>query len=540
MLIVMQYRDFLWACVGGILLGIGFVAPTLWWISLFAFAPFLHAILSSPVALFRRVFFLGFAFGYVAYGLSFYPSFLTARSISLAHVVEPWQYILIGVFLWSSTVLAFALSTGLFALIVRALHSSSWLDVPLVASAWPLADWLGAWIFSLANANEGVLYGPHFTLGSFGYLLAADTALVQVSWLGGLFALNAFIALCGAILFHLWATQSFHERLALSILAALMLILWVGGHATLSRMEVGARSPEALTIAAINTQETIRSVLSEKEFDARVARVFELLQSVRDADVILIPEGRGVLEQIRREHGLLSGFLDASFAERADGPVVIDSVHVDEFDGTRRSRIEYRNVGTRRSSFAYKQQLFPYAETVPGVYIRIADALGLRELFAEAFEEARLQSGEPQEPVPVKSSIRASALLCSDGVSPLLYRNQAAKGAQVFFNLSSQAVYEGSYLMDELTARIASARAVESRRWFVLSGNVVSSFAIDPYGRQVATTEKGEDGVLYVEVNPRNDVTPFVRFGEGVLLVPLLIVGALTARRFVDHTKKWW
>ena len=531
---VMSYRDVLYACVAGVLLGIGFVMPSFWFFSLFSFAPFLWALYRQTTL--RRAALLGFLFGCVAYGLSFYPSFWTAQSLSLVGVTGPWLQLLLVAFVWGLTVLIFAISAGLFALVVHILRTRSWLDVLLVASCWPLADWIGAWLFSLVNANKGVLLGPHFSLGSFGYLLAADTTLIQVAWLGGLYALNALIAFCGAILFRWWVTGSIHERIALSILTMLLIIFWIGGYTFLSRVETDAQSVGTLTIAAISTQETNRPSISEEERDVRFARILELIQSIHDADVILLPEGRGTLDRFRSEYGSLARFLDPSLAERTDGPLIVDSVNVRSFDGTLRSRIEYWDFSAWRSSFAYKQFLFPYTETLSEVYIWIAKTLGPDDAVTDLLDRVQLGSGESPEPVRAGRAL-VSALVCSDGISPILYRDQAAKGAQAFFNLSSQAVYEGSLLMDVLTGRIASVRATESRRWLVLSGNVVPSFAIDPYGRLVAATQKGKDEVLYVKVIPRTDTTPFVRFGEGVLLVPFLIVGVLTAQHLVKRRR---
>src|SRR3989344_2296663 len=71
---VMRHRDFLYACFGGTLLGIGFVVLSLWFLSPLSFVPFLFAVLGEAKST-SRLFSLGLVFGFVAYGLSFSPTF---------------------------------------------------------------------------------------------------------------------------------------------------------------------------------------------------------------------------------------------------------------------------------------------------------------------------------------------------------------------------------------------------------------------------------------------------------------------------------
>src|SRR3990167_6908780 len=169
--IVMRYRDFLYACIGGVLLGIGFIVPSLWFFSLFSFFPFLLSVMRERASA-SRIFSLGLVFGFIAYGLSFSPNFWGIFPLTWLGINNLLVEVLGVGFIWSSTVLVFALCSGLYALVFRLVMTNSWFDIFLASSGWILADWLGAWLFSLVNAGSATLYGSHFTIGSFGYLLA--------------------------------------------------------------------------------------------------------------------------------------------------------------------------------------------------------------------------------------------------------------------------------------------------------------------------------------------------------------------------------
>src|SRR3989344_2124619 len=86
--IVMRYRDLLYACIGGVLLGIGFIVPTLWFFSLFSFFPFLLSVLGERTSA-SRIFSLGLVFGFVSYGLSFSPTLWGVLPLSWLGIDEP-------------------------------------------------------------------------------------------------------------------------------------------------------------------------------------------------------------------------------------------------------------------------------------------------------------------------------------------------------------------------------------------------------------------------------------------------------------------
>ena len=58
---------------------------------------------------------------------------------------------------------------------------------------------------------------------------------------------------------------------------------------------------------------------------------------------------------------------------------------------------------------------------------------------------------------------------------------------------------------------VAKVRAVESRRWYIQSGNMVPAFAVDSYGQVVGETEWGTSQVLSVRAPVLEERTAYSR-----------------------------
>lgn len=517
----MPYRDFLYACLGGILLGVGFIVPALWWTSLLAFAPFLYAI--SRAGSRWRIFALGALFGFVAYGLSFYTVFWSTLPLGWLGITQTWFAVFAVFLIWFMTTAGFALAMGGFAIFVRWCGLSSWMALLGVPSAWVLADWLGMWIFSIHTLGPHSILGANFSMGSFGYLLADDAALIQGAWFGGMYALNFEVAFVGALIFLLLRARSTHERVAFGAATLALVCVWGGMHLFISSLDATKAGDKALSVAAVSTQTPdVLYPTAEQEqsrFDAEAASI----ANIHDADLIALPEGSGFLESLHRSP-VLSARTVFARAGRGAPPVVVDSVSLRETDGKLYSRTEYYDGTTGRSTFAYKRYLMPFGEQLPYFYRFVSYALGQGDTIRRILGSRGFSFKEVAHPVSVHS-IPVSTLLCSEAMSPTFYREQAERGAQVFVNISSHAWFHRTYNMYIQALHIDQVRAAENRRWLVEAGNVVPSFIIDPYGRVIAKSAWGSAGVLTGTLYARTDRTPYSMFGEWVLLVPLVIFG---------------
>ncbi len=116
------------------------------------------------------------------------------------------------------------------------------------------------------------------------------------------------------------------------------------------------------------------------------------------------------------------------------------------------------------------------------------------------------------------------AMICFESCFPTYARHLANEGAQFLFVSSSDAPFRRSVL-PLLHARVAQFRAIETGRFLIRAANTGPSFAVDPAGRITTHLNFYEEGVLMGAVEPRNERTPYMRFGDWLVVVSLVWVG---------------
>jgi apolipoprotein N-acyltransferase len=85
---------------------------------------------------------------------------------------------------------------------------------------------------------------------------------------------------------------------------------------------------------------------------------------------------------------------------------------------------------------------------------------------------------------------------------------------------------------------MAVIRAVEFRRWLVRSANTGVSFVVDPAGRVVKKLGLFEEGILYADVEPRDDVTVYARHGDFIVAIlgaVMVVIGLFARAPRVGH-----
>jgi apolipoprotein N-acyltransferase len=109
-------------------------------------------------------------------------------------------------------------------------------------------------------------------------------------------------------------------------------------------------------------------------------------------------------------------------------------------------------------------------------------------------------------------------------------RQFAAKGAQVFVNVSNDGWYgdSGAYAQHLKQARM---RAVENARWLLRDTNTGVTAAIDPYGRVRASAPRKLRTVLQAPYALSNVTTFYTRHGDWfAYLCAIISAGALLVR----------
>jgi apolipoprotein N-acyltransferase len=123
-----------------------------------------------------------------------------------------------------------------------------------------------------------------------------------------------------------------------------------------------------------------------------------------------------------------------------------------------------------------------------------------------------------------KPPLRVAPSICVEGLQGGWFNPLVRAGAGLLVNITDDGWLAGSP-GPELHLQLARMRSVETRRWLVRASNSGISAVIDPQGAIVASLPFGEAGTLMQAVQPSEQLTPYVRFGDWVVWVSLAIVG---------------
>lgn len=508
---------------GGALLGIGFLAPSLWPLSLIGIAP-LCAVAADQRLSWRSTMLLGWLAGFAVYGLAVFGVYWHALPVAWLPRDEfafQFAFVLIN---WTLTSAAMGLAAALWSAVVRFVSTDTWLDIISAAAAWVLSEVVAAYLGLLLNYGPGSIIGPHFTLGSVGYQLANDTALLQAAWLGGVYALSAVAILTGAIFYRIAVTKRAKERRALCVVLVAGILIWGGGRFLFALYPVGAHAAAAQAVPNA-TFAVVATRLEDGSYDpeANLDQQLGLLRRSAGADVAVLPEGSELFAKL---HALGGPMPDSA-------RLYVDSSDVQNADGALQTRADYYDArsGTTTAS-TYKRFLLPFGEYIPYLYSRgfFANTASFRDLAALGTYTPGAMPGVVATP----SGANIGVLFCDEALSPTMYRALALRGANVLVNVSSQLWFNQSRTVFAQMQHAAAVRAVESRRWFVDASNATPAFVLDEYGRIVGETPWDSTGVMRLPVPLLEGRTPYGTYGMYALLVPLFALAYAAWRRMTQ------
>ncbi len=112
--------------------------------------------------------------------------------------------------------------------------------------------------------------------------------------------------------------------------------------------------------------------------------------------------------------------------------------------------------------------------------------------------------------------------ICYEAIFPGEIRRFAANGAQLLINVSNDGWF-GRSAAPAQHLMMSRVRAIESRRWLLRDTNNGFTVVVDPYGRIIASLPTDIRGELEAPYDFRTDITPYVRFGDWLPWLCLLV-----------------
>ncbi len=346
-------------------------------------------------------------------------------------------------------------------------------------AAWLLFDWLRT-------------LGPlGFPWGSVGYA-ASRTPAVQLASLGGLPLLAALVLGSAALLAH---------RRVWSILLAVG--LWGGAWLLGSALTVPAAPPTRNALLVQGVVDPLARFRGTVD-PTRLYRDLTRAAPGPSPDLVVWPEGALPFTPDRVALWPQLGLPGVPLITGASG-VEGEQLH--------NSAVALSGAGLQRYD---KVRTVPFGETFPGwntlggLYRPVFAALGVPGLrnVTSGIRPATLRTGR----------LLAAVSICYESVFPGLARQAVRDGSQVLVTISNDAWF-GRTAGAEQHFLMGRVRAIETRRYWLRAGNDGITAVTDPSGRVLNRLERGVRGTLRAGFTPREDQTPYVRFGDWVVVL---------------------
>lgn len=426
-------------------------------------------------------------------------------------------------FLLGTAILMFVPYHVAFTAAYRALSSRVGASLPLLAAA--------AW--AAAELARGRLFtGTSFFIGNpwglLGYSQVGFDPVMQIASVTGIYGVSFLLIAVNAAVAdfstELWQQRPQPRRataglgLALLVVAGALAFGYAALRAAPAQETASSAVRTAIVQANLGSTSRWRSDLYGRNLDTYLRLTRETL-AARDPGMVFWPES-AMTFFLEREPGYrwaIGKVLSANGAEliagapRAVGPGepnYFNSIYLISGEGVVLARYD-------------KEYLLPFAEFFP---FRKVDLL--RRRFGPI---RQFSAGEPAPPLPTRAG-PAGIAVCNEVMFPEIVGRRVAQGAAYLVNPSNDSwVPDLQFAMHQF--HIASARAVEQRRYLVRTSTSGPSAIVDPWGRVQVRTEPFERDVIVGTIRPNSELSVYGRVGDlfgllcGISVLAALMTG---------------
>lgn len=476
--------------LAGVIAALSMTSSNLWFVAPVAMALFFYVLLfkteKKSTALINGLIFGLFTGGA---GVWWFWHALPLGWIAPTSFMTQWVVLLIT---WLMTSFALAVPTIIFSYIVWKFKKYNFVPAILIFG-WALQE-LGREIsFALYTLAPQSVLTPHFSSANIGYTLANNNYLLQLAEGVGVYNLSMTVALMGAtIAFVIHSQKSITTKaLIMTLLIVLITPIFIS--------ESEEKSETSLNFALLTTY--VPSSSKDDVSHTYEAQLKELSERDVYPDVIVFPEGSGLARMslnIDRKELLQTYFGDSEI-------LVLSSDYVDYENGHQYSVLSYDSSTEGTIETYEKIFLMPQGEYMPSFLSIILQTL--QNNHVDGYIDNLLPSlkrGTETKAVEFKGA-KIGALLCSEGLSPRLYRDMVKnKGANVLVNLSRSSWFHGSRLLHNKIVEIGKVHAVQNNSYYIQASNGSPSYVINSDGELISQTKWDETIILDVVVPVRN------------------------------------
>ncbi len=470
------------ALAAGLATSLAFPPVGAWPIAFVGVAPLLLLVRGRTVP---RAMLLGLCFGVGLFGATLY-----------------WIF-LFGALAWCGLVGLSAASIVVFAAIATLIQRRGgvvWTAVAL-AAAWTAIDWIrGMWPLG------------GFTWASLGTSQVDDRALLRLASVTGVWGVTFVVVFVNAAL-AAWVARQGRGAVRIGLVAAAVAAILAP-----ALIPLPAATGDPVTIAVVQIDVRVPADTSPVQEDLTVARrnieEFRTLGGQTPAPDLAV-WGEGSLDPgALADPGTVG---DVQAAIRSVGvPTTVGAV-VNDPDGTQRTSVLAFDASGQLVDRYDKVHLVPFGEYVPWRrYLSWVSAI--KQIPVDRTPGSSIhtitQPGLPSYGTPI----------CFENAFPSIERTMAREGASFFV----VPVNNASYRFTAAAAQhleMSRMRAVETGRWVVDAAVSGISAFIDTDGQVVSNTDLFVPGILRGQVRPSTAWTLYVRYGDWLPVLCLVIVG---------------
>ncbi len=420
-----------------------------------------------------------------------------------------------------------SLYTALFCVVLSRMSVFSPLMPFQAAALWAGLEYLRSFLLT------------GFPWGLLGYSQYKNTLLIQVSDLGGVYAVSFAVVCANALLSMtvLWVTRYLKDNTRNPGLAPLVFsfvlilvgsgFLWGYGSYRIQAIDQAMADLDQKEVCVVqgNIKQSFKwdAAFKERTIDVYCALSREAVSDKKKIpDLIVWPET--ALPFYYNLERNFSARVDTCIRD-AGTHFIIGSPAVEKFG----QKYKFYNRALMMNPFSVitgcydKIHLVPFGEYVPlGKYLSF-----LGKITAQA---GNFTPGPEDADLLGFDNTRAGMLICFEIIFPSLSRNVVSRGADVLVTITNDAWF-GQTSAPYQHFSMAVFRAVENHRAVVRSANTGISGFIDPVGRTGRTLPLEERDHLTAQVNLFNKISFYTRFGD-VFALACLISGVATVLRF--------
>jgi apolipoprotein N-acyltransferase len=260
------------------------------------------------------------------------------------------------------------------------------------------------------------------------------------------------------------------------------------------------RTSVKLPVAVLQNNVTIEQEHLKTASPLEIAQLYDNLSRNLSVALMVLPEGAVTATQ--SQSGYLLDVLKAK-ATSAKTEIIVGSV--EKLGGNLVNGARMLACDNKEREVYVKRRLFPLLEFMPwrNVLDELPESIkdkipGNKQTFLRTHITQLLTSVWGKIGVSISTEI----------IYPRLIAAEVREGASLLVNITNLAYFHNSYLSKQILAA-AVFRAVENKRYVVLSANTGVSAVIDPAGVVQSATYAGKRGTLLDTVQFLNDKTLF-------------------------------